>query len=93
MLWFYYILSVYKAHGRQLEVTMVLFRAIKVFRYIFQLYPEQTVIFNPTIKELSRAIQTLVGEEMMSNAYIIVLDSLVLDEFFDETSDKGNRLG
>ena len=71
---------------------MVLFRAIKVFRYIFQLYPEQTVIFNPTIKELSRAIQTLVGEEMMQNAYIIVLDSLVSDGFFDENTDKENRL-
>ena len=29
---------------------------------------------------------------MMTNAYIIVLDSLVSDGFFDENTDKENRL-
>ena len=58
--------------------------------FVFQMYPELTIVFNPTVSELSKAITSLVGEDIIKHAYVIVLDSLVTDGFFGG-DDSNNR--
>ena len=60
-------------------------------KYSFQIYPEVTAVFNPTMVELTRAIVTLVGESMAQNAFLVCQNSLLTDGFFNEQIS--NRLG